>query len=235
LQTLGKQEQATNNNPVKKHQKAQLQPQDPNPPKSNQTTIKSIQRTKKQATTSPPGMMQFQSRLQNPKRANCNKTNICNLHRLQIFVCYFILIVFYGQSTAKQCNNRSNCGCNTPTLQTLGKEEQATNKKPVKNHQKAQLQPQDPNPAKSNQTTINNIQRTKKQATTSPPGMTQFQSRLQVEPQTCKLQQDEQANKNNNNRQIRNQWRCKKQAWTSEATMSLKHNIAQIDCREHCI
>jgi hypothetical protein len=75
LQILGKQEQATNNNPVKKHQKAQLQPQDPNPAKLNQTTISNIQQTKKQAPTSRPGMSQFQSRLQNPKRANCNKTN----------------------------------------------------------------------------------------------------------------------------------------------------------------
>jgi hypothetical protein len=33
-----------------------------------------------------------------------------------------------------------------------------------------------------------------------------------AEPQTCKLQQDEQENKNNNNRKIRNQWRCKKRA-----------------------
>jgi len=103
----------------------------------------------------------------------------CNLHQLQNFVCYFILIVFYGEPTEKQCNNRSNCRCNTPTLQTLGKQEKATNNNPVKKHQKAQLQPQDPNPTNSNQTTINNIQRTKKQAPTSWPGMSQFQSRLQ--------------------------------------------------------
>ena len=102
-----------------------------------------------------------------------------NLNRLQNFVCYFILIAFHGESTAKQCNNRSNCGCNTPTLQTLGKQEQATNNNLVKKHQKTQLQPQDPNPSKSNQTTISNIQGTKKQAPTSRPGMTQFQSRLQ--------------------------------------------------------
>jgi len=70
----------------------------------------------------------------------------CNLHQLQNFVCYFILIVFYGEPTEKQCNNRSNCRCNTPTLQTLGKQEKATNNNPVKKHQKAQLQPQDPNP-----------------------------------------------------------------------------------------
>jgi len=102
----------------------------------------------------------------------------CNLHRLQNFVCYFILIAFYGESTTKQCNKRSNCECRTPTLQTLGKQEQATNNNPVKKHQKAQLQPRDPNPTKSNQTTINNIQQTKKQATTSPPGISWFQSRL---------------------------------------------------------
>jgi hypothetical protein len=110
------------------------------------------------------------------------------------FVCYFILIVFYGESTAKECNKRSNCGCSIPTLQTLGKQEQATNNNPVKKHQKAQLQPQDPNPAKSNQTTINNTQRTNKQATTSPPGMTQFQSRLQ---------NPKRANCNNTNNQTR--------------------------------
>jgi hypothetical protein len=75
LKTLGKQDQATNNNPIKKHQKAQLQWQESNPPKLNQTTIKSIQRTKKQLATNPPGMMLFQSRLHNPKRENYNKTN----------------------------------------------------------------------------------------------------------------------------------------------------------------
>jgi hypothetical protein len=36
----------------------------------------------------------------------------------------------------------ANCRCNTPTLQSLGKQEQATNNNPVKKHQKAQLQPQ---------------------------------------------------------------------------------------------
>jgi hypothetical protein len=84
-----------------------------------------------------------------------------------------------GNQLRKQCNNISNCGCNTPTLQTLGKQEQATNNNPVKKHQKAQLHPQDLDPTKSNQTTINIIHRTKKQATTSPPGMSRFQSRLQ--------------------------------------------------------
>jgi hypothetical protein len=63
MQTLGKQEQATNNNPFKKNQKAQLQPQNPNPAKSNQTTINNIQQIKKQETTSPLGKSQFQSRL----------------------------------------------------------------------------------------------------------------------------------------------------------------------------
>jgi hypothetical protein len=96
-----------------------------------------------------------------------------------LFVCYFILIVFYGESTAKERNNRSNCGCNIPTLQTLGKKEQETNNNPVKKHQKAQLQAQDLNLTKSNQTTINITQRTNKKATTSPPGMMQFQLRLQ--------------------------------------------------------
>jgi hypothetical protein len=64
-----------NNNLVKKHQKAQLQAQDRNPAKSNQTTINNMQRRKKQASTTPPGMTQFQSQLQKPKRANCNNTN----------------------------------------------------------------------------------------------------------------------------------------------------------------
>jgi hypothetical protein len=95
----------------------------------------------------------------------------CNLHPLQNFAYYFILIVFSGEPTVKPCNNRSNCRCSTPTLQSLSKQEQETNNNPVKKHQKAQLQPQDLNPAKLNQTTISNIQRTKKQAPTSRPGM----------------------------------------------------------------
>jgi len=37
-----------------------------------------------------------------------------------------------------------------------------------------------------------------------------------AESQACKLQQDQQENKNNGNMQIRNQWTSKKQAWTSE-------------------
>jgi hypothetical protein len=72
---------------------------------------------------------------------------------------------------------------------------------------KAQLQAQDRNPAKSNQATINNIQRRKKQATTTPPGTMLFQSDCKT--QTCKLQQHEQASKNNNNMQIRNQCHAK--------------------------
>jgi hypothetical protein len=91
-----------------------------------------------------------------------------------------INVYWEGRKIAgKEGSARSNCGCNTPTLQTLGKEEKVANKRLIKNHQKAQLQPQDPNPAKSNQTTINNIQPIKKQATTSPLVIMQFQSRLQ--------------------------------------------------------
>ena len=86
----------------------------------------------------------------------------------------FILVVFYADSTAKECNKRSNCGCNIPTLQTLGKQEQAANRNPIKKHQNSQLEAYDPNPAKANQTTINNMQPRKKQETTTPPKMMQF-------------------------------------------------------------
>jgi hypothetical protein len=119
----------------------------------------------------------------------------CNLHRLKyFFVCYFILIVFYGESTTKECNNRSNYGCIFSTSQTVSKQEQATNNNPVKKHQKAQLQSHDPKCTNSNQATINNRQQTKKKATTNPPGRAQFQSQLQ-NPK-C-------ANCNNTNKQTR--------------------------------
>jgi len=94
----------------------------------------------------------------------------CNLHRLQNFACYFILIVFFREPTEKQYNNRSNYRYNTPTSQSLSKQEKEENNNPVK-HQKAQLQPHDPNPVKLNQTTISNIERTNEQASTSEPVM----------------------------------------------------------------
>jgi len=56
-----------------------------------------------------------------------------------------------------------------------------------------------------------------------------------AEPQACKLQQDQQANKNNNNMQTRNQWTIKDQASTNELVLPLKNNIAHILCIEHCI
>jgi hypothetical protein len=85
----------------------------------------------------------------------------------------------------KKCNQRSSRECSIPTLQTLGKQEQARNKKLAKKHQKAQVQAQYQNPAKSNQATIDNIQRTGKK--------------------------EQQANYNNMNRQARTTTTSKQQ------------------------
>ena len=102
----------------------------------------------------------------------------CNLHRLQFFSLLFYLNSILCKIHCKKCNQRSNYRCSIPTLQTLGKQEQAGNKNPAKKHQKVQLQAQDRNPTKLNQATINNIQRRKKQAATTPPGTMLFQLRL---------------------------------------------------------
>jgi hypothetical protein len=126
--------------------------------------------------------------------------NICNLHHLQLFSLLFYLNIILCKLKCKKCNQRSNHRCNIPTLQSLGKKEKKPNKTQTKKNQKAQVQVQDQNPTKSNQETINNIQRRKEQAETTPPGTMLFQSRLQ-KPK-C-------VNCNNTNMQVRTTRTCK--------------------------
>jgi len=92
----------------------------------------------------------------------------CCLYPLQKFSYYFILIVFFGGPTVKPCSNL--CFSSGDVFV----------KKPVNKYEEAQLQLQDLNSAKLNQTSTSSIQRTNEQASTSQPGMSMKKNIVQI-------------------------------------------------------